>query len=106
MRRISIVLSALVLAAMILAACGGEETSTSIPTQNIPPVTTEVTATSEATETATEASVEATTTTTPETSGIPVTGESNSDRLPMSLNIWSWIRVASRSAKWMIWFWI
>lgn len=85
MRRISIVLSVLVLTAMILAACGGEETSTSIPTQNIPPATTEVTATSEAAETATEAPVEATTTGTPETSGIPVTGESNSDRLSNEL---------------------
>jgi sporulation protein YlmC with PRC-barrel domain len=85
MRRLSIVLSVLVLAAMILTACGGEETSTSIPTQNIPPVTTEVTATTEATETATEAPVEATATGTPETSGIPVTGGLNSDRLSNEL---------------------
>ena len=36
MRKFSLLLSVLVLAAMILAACGGEETSTSIPTEHVP----------------------------------------------------------------------
>lgn len=88
MRRFSMVLSVLVLAAMILAACGGEETSTSIPTENIPQTTVEVTATSEvgtgtATEVPTEVSTEGTTTVTP---GIPVTGQVNSDRLSKELD--------------------
>jgi sporulation protein YlmC with PRC-barrel domain len=74
MRRISILLSVLVLAAMVLAACGGEETSTSIPTQNVPPVTVEATETESPTEVATEAPTEVTTTETP---GIPVTGNVN-----------------------------
>ena len=75
---------------MILAACGGEETSTSIPTENVPPTTVEATATSEvgsgtATEVPTQVSTEGTTTGTPETSGIPVTGPGNSDRLSNEL---------------------
>src|SRR5215208_6288661 len=74
MRRISILFSVLVLAAMILAACGGEETSTSIPTQNVPPVTIEATGTEAPTEVATEAPTEVTTAGTP---GIPVTGNVN-----------------------------
>jgi sporulation protein YlmC with PRC-barrel domain len=87
MRRFSIVLSVLVLAAMILAACGGEETSTSIPTENIPQTTVDVTATSEvssgtATEIPTEVSGAGTATGTP---GIPVTGQANSDRLSNEL---------------------
>jgi sporulation protein YlmC with PRC-barrel domain len=87
MRKISKLLSVLVLAAMILAACGGEETSTSIPTKNVPPTTVETTATSAvSSETATEAPTEATTTTTPGTSGIPVTGQAkNSDRISNEL---------------------
>jgi sporulation protein YlmC with PRC-barrel domain len=93
MRRTSILLSVVVLAAMILAACGGAATSTSAPTENVPPATTEVTATSEATETsvagsetATEAPTEATTTGIPGAPGIPVTGGTNSDRLSNQLH--------------------
>jgi sporulation protein YlmC with PRC-barrel domain len=90
MRKIGIILSVLVLAAMILVACGGEETNTSIPTQNVPPttveVTAEVTATSEVgTGTATEVPTEGITTGTPGTPGIPVTGAANSDRLSNEL---------------------
>ncbi|SRR6266498_3577739 len=86
MRKIGILLSVLVLAAMILAACGGEETSTSIPTQNVPQTTVEVTATSEVgSETATEVPTEGITTGTPGTPGIPVTGAANSDRLSNEL---------------------
>src|ERR1051325_622665 len=73
MRKFSILLSVFVLATMLLAACGGEETSTNIPTTNVPPVTVDVTTTSEA-GTATEAPTESTTTETP---GIPVTGATN-----------------------------
>jgi PRC-barrel domain len=84
MRKFSMLLSVLVLAAMILAACGGEETSTSIPTENVPPTTVEVTATSAvSSETATEAPAEEGTTTS--TPGIPVTGQVNSDLLSNEL---------------------
>jgi len=86
MRKISILLSVLVLAAMILAACGGEETSTSIPTENIPPITAEVTGTSVA-GTATEAPTEGTTTGTP---GVPVTAEANPARLSNELDFTVW----------------
>ena len=83
MRRFSLLLSVLVLAAMILAACGGEETSTNVPTQNVPPATAEVTGTSAAgSETATEAPTEAAATETP---GIPVTGAVHADRLSNEL---------------------
>jgi hypothetical protein len=86
MRKIGILLSVLILAAMILAACGGEETSTSIPTQNVPPTTVEVTATSEVgTGTATEVPTEGIATGTPGTPGIPITGAANSDRLSNEL---------------------
>jgi len=80
-RKTSIVLSVLVLAAMILAACSGEETSTGIPTQNVPPVTVDVTE-MVLSSTATEMSTEATATETP---GIPVTGENNASRLSNEL---------------------
>ncbi len=86
MRKISMLLSVLVLAAMVLAACGGEETSTSVPTENVPPTTVESTATSEVgTGTATEVPTEVNTTETPGTPGIPVTGAVNSDRLSNEL---------------------
>ena|SRR5215208_6936816 len=81
-RKTSIVLSVLVLAAMILAACSGEETSTGIPTQNVPPVTTVNVTEMVLSSTATEMSTEATATETP---GIPVTGENNASRLSNEL---------------------
>ena len=90
MRKFSLLLSVLVPAAMILAACGGEETSTVVPTENVPPATAVFTATSEiGSETATEVPTEATTTTgTTATleAGIPVTGGANSDRLSTMLD--------------------
>ena len=86
MRKIGMLLSVLVLAAMILAACGGEETSTSIPTENVPPITAEVTGTS-VVGTATEAPTEGTTTLTP---GVPVTGEANPARLSNELDFTVW----------------
>jgi len=89
MRKFSLLLSVLVLAAMVLAACGSEETSTSVPTKNVPPTTVEATASEvssgTATEVPTEVSTEGTTTGTPGASGIPVTGQANSDRLSNEL---------------------
>jgi sporulation protein YlmC with PRC-barrel domain len=89
MRKISILLSMLVLAAMILAACGGEETSTSIPTENVPPITAEVTGTS-VSGTATEVPTEVNTTGTPGTPGVPVTGGTNAARLSNELDFTVW----------------
>jgi len=86
MRKISILLSVLVLAAMILAACGGEETSTSVPTENVPLITAEVRGTSVA-GTATEVPTEGTTTGTP---GVPVTAEANPARLSDELDFTVW----------------
>jgi PRC-barrel domain protein len=100
MRKISILLSVLVVAAMILAACGGEETSTSIPTENVPPTTVEDTATSAvSSETATEAPTEGTATATPGTSGIPVTGQMNSDRLSNELKFTVWDQSGKQVGK-------
>ena len=76
MRKFSLLLSILVLTTMILAACGGGATSTTIPTQNVPPVTVDVTGTEAGVETATEAPTEAPTEGTA-TPGIPVTGNLN-----------------------------
>lgn len=94
MRKFSLLLSVMVLAAMILAACGGEETSTSIPTQNVPSVTAEATGTeaSTATEAPTEAPIGGTATETP---GIPVTGAANADRLSNELKF----KVLDQSGK-------
>lgn len=82
MRKISMLLTMLVLAAMVLAACGGEETATNLPSTNVPPVTSEVTATevSTATEMPTEVGVAT------ETAGVPVTGELNPARLSNELD--------------------
>ena len=89
MRKFSILLSVLILAAMILVACGGEETSTNIPSTSVPPVTIEATETSVAgSSTATEAPTEATNTLS--TPGIPVTGGANSDRLSNELHFTVW----------------
>ena len=89
MRKISILLSMLVLTAMILAACGGEETSTSIPTENVLPVTADVTGTS-VSGTATAVPTEVNTTGTPGTPGVPVTGETNVGRLSSELDFTVW----------------
>jgi sporulation protein YlmC with PRC-barrel domain len=77
MRRVSLFSTVLVLAALLLAACGGQETSTSVPSTNVPPVTMEVTNTSEAT--STEAPTEAPTLSSDMTStpSVPVTGGNN-----------------------------
>ena len=71
MRRVSLFLTTLILmAALLLAACGGEQTSTSVPSTNVPPVTADAT---EATEepSVTETAEGSDMTTTP---AVPVTG--------------------------------
>ena len=102
MRKVGLLLSIVVLAAMILAACGGEETPTNLPSTNVPPVTIDVTPTSGAgsatpaeSSTAVGASTETTTTGTPGTPGIPVTGAANSDRLSNELKF----KVLDQSGK-------
>ena len=89
MRKISVLLATLVLAAMLLVACGAEETSTSgtTPSPEVPPVTADTTATDDSTS-LTETVVPSTdTTTTPE---IPVTGEEDASRLSNQLDFTVW----------------
>ena len=81
MRRFSLLLSTIVVLALLLTACGGEQTSTSVPSTNVPPVTVEATETTSATEAPTEAATEA------PTSGVPVTGENNPSRLSTMMNM-------------------
>lgn len=81
MRKISMLFSILVVVAMLLTACGGAETTTSVP-----PVTQDTTSTSEPSTTETGVATSATmdTTTTP---GVPVTGgEENPTRVSNQLN--------------------
>ena len=89
MRKVSLLLSIVILAAMILAACGGEQTATNLPSTNVPPVTIEVTPTSAAgSATPAESSTPgggSTETTMTSTPGIPVTGTTNADRLSNEL---------------------
>jgi len=86
MRKLSIFLSTFVLLALLLTACGGEETSTNIPNANVPPVTAEVTGTSEAgAETGTPATGDLTT-----TPGVPVTGENSTSRVSNLLDFTLW----------------
>jgi sporulation protein YlmC with PRC-barrel domain len=89
MRKINLVLSTLILAALVLAACGGGATSTNVA-GSPPPVTADATEDMSATEsptegTATEPGVSA------ETPGVPVTGDFNPARITnqLDLNVWS-----------------
>jgi sporulation protein YlmC with PRC-barrel domain len=76
----------LVLAAMVLAACGGEETATNLPSTQVPPITGEATMTEPATGAPTEMPTgEAT-----GTPGVPVTGELNPARLSNQLDFTVW----------------
>jgi sporulation protein YlmC with PRC-barrel domain len=84
MRKFSILLSILVLAAMVLAACGGEETATNLPSTEVPQITAEVTAT------ATEAATEVPTDEATGTPGVPVTGELDPARLSNQLDFTVW----------------
>jgi sporulation protein YlmC with PRC-barrel domain len=81
MKKTSRLVSILVLAAVLLAACASE--GTQVPGTNVPPLTVEVTETMEATEIPTQAG----TATEP---GVPVTGDVNSARLSNQLdfNVW------------------
>lgn len=90
MRKFNIFLLTLVLAAMLLTACGAEETSTTMPnttvSPEVPPVTADMTATDDGV-TVTETVVPTDTTTTP---GIPVTGEEDASRLTNQLDFTVW----------------
>jgi sporulation protein YlmC with PRC-barrel domain len=85
MRKINLLLSMLVLAALLLVACGAEETGTAVPT-TLPATLTEEpmgTETPLATETVMAGDQTA-------TAGIPVTGENNPSRLSNQLNFDVW----------------
>ena len=86
MRRVSILLSTIMIVSLLLAACGAEETSTTVPSTNVPPITVEATATEEGTTTETVEPGDLTT-----TPGIPVTGEDNISRLSnlLDLDVWN-----------------
>lgn len=90
MRKPSIFLTIVVLSAMLLISCGGEETSTTVPnttgSPEVPPVTADTTATDDGV-TATETVIPGDTTTTP---GIPMTGEESASRLSNQLDFDVW----------------
>jgi sporulation protein YlmC with PRC-barrel domain len=86
MRRVSILLSTMLIVSLLLAACGGEETSTTVPSTNVPPVTVESTMTAEGEATA-ETPAGTAETTTP---SVPVTGEDSSARLSNLLDYDVW----------------
>jgi sporulation protein YlmC with PRC-barrel domain len=86
MKKISIFLSLLLMVSMLLTACGAEETSTSVPSTNVPPITAEVTNTGEA-PSGTETTATADTTTTPE---VPVTGGEDPSRVSNQLDFDVW----------------
>jgi sporulation protein YlmC with PRC-barrel domain len=95
MRKINIFLTTLVLAALLLTACGAEETSMTVPnttaSPEVPPVTADATGTDDGTSgtqaAGTESVVATDTTTTP---GIPVTGEDDPSRLSNQLDFTVW----------------
>src|SRR5215216_7312517 len=85
MRKFSLLLSTIVVLALLLTACGGQETTTSVPSTNVPPVTMEATGTEDAA--ATQAPGVGDLTTTP---GVPVTGANNTSRLSNMINMGVW----------------
>lgn len=85
MRKINLILSMLMLVALLLAACGAEETGTAVSNTEIPTQTDEPIATE--TPVATETVVAGDQTA---TAGIPVTGENNPSRLSNQLNFDVW----------------
>src|SRR5687768_5810075 len=89
MRKISMLLSMLVLVAVVLTACGGGATSTNV-VESPPPVTADSPddLSGTATDSPTEAPTDAMTTT--ETSGVPVTGNVNPARLSNQLDFTVW----------------
>jgi sporulation protein YlmC with PRC-barrel domain len=86
MRRVSYLLGILLIVSMLLAACGVEETGTSVPNTDVPPVTAEATMTDEVTTTETVEGGDLTT-----TPAIPVTGEDSISRVSnlLDLDIWN-----------------
>jgi sporulation protein YlmC with PRC-barrel domain len=78
-------LTTLILTALLLVACGGQETTTSVPGTNVPPVTAESTATMEG-GTSTE-TVDPNMTLTP---AVPVTGEESPSRVTNLLDFGVW----------------
>lgn len=89
MRRSSLLLVTLLIFSILLAACGGEQTSTTVPSTNVPPITAESTMTEDSSAmTGTPEGTEGAGTTTP---GVPVTGEDNSSRLTnlMDFTVWN-----------------
>lgn len=86
MKRISFLLGTLLIVSMVLAACGGEQTSTTVPGTNVPPITAESTMTEDGT-TITETPDGTDTTTTP---GVPVTGEDSTSRVTNLLDYDVW----------------
>lgn len=85
MKKVNLLLSTLVLAALLLAACGAEETGTGTPNTEVPPLTEEPVATE--TPLATETVMPGDLTATP---GIPVTGENDPSRLSNQLTFDVW----------------
>jgi sporulation protein YlmC with PRC-barrel domain len=76
-------MSTLLIISLLLAACGAEETSTALPTGDVPPITAEVTMTGEATSETPDVDL----TTTP---AVPVTGENDPSRLSNLLDFDVW----------------
>lgn len=90
MRRMSFLLSMLIMSAIVLVACGGGATSTNVA-GSPPPVT--IDATEAMNGTATESPAEGTATeagTTTETPGVPVTGDVNPARISNQLDFTVW----------------
>ena len=87
MRRVSVFLSMLVVAALLLVACGGQETTTSVPSTNVPPVTVDVTETMEEGIGSETETADPNMTTTPV---VPVTGEDSPSRVTNLLDFGVW----------------
>lgn len=88
MRRSNLLLATLLILSMLLAACGGEQTSTTVPSTNVPPVTAESTSTEDTSMmTGTPEGSAGAGTTTP---GVPVTGEDNTSRVTNLLDFTVW----------------
>ena len=79
MKRAGLFLSMVVLAALLLAACGGEQTSTSVPGSNAPSATVEAASTEMATDVAITETAGTPDLTT--TANVPVTGDESPNRL-------------------------
>lgn len=86
MRRFNFLLGTLLIASMILAACGGEQTSTTVPSTDVPPITAESTMTEDGSA-MTGTPEGGDTTTTP---GVPVTGEDSTSRVSNLLDYDVW----------------